>query len=110
MITATELLDFLCKAQKLHILDITFRKTDEGYKITLRDDWHNDGKWSNQTVFIDNEGQSNWDTGGDYDFHTLNNILDEKLEEQKQKEIKEQKRQELIARLSDEEKELLGVK
>ena len=33
-----------------------------------------------------------------------------KLEEQRQEEIKEQKRQELIARLTDEEKELLGVK
>jgi len=37
-------------------------------------------------------------------------VLDEKLEEQKQKEIKEQKRQELIARLTDEEKELLNLK
>ena len=110
MITATELLDFLCKAQKLSILDITFRQTDEGYTITLRDDWYDDNKWYNKTVFFDNEGQSNWDTGGDYDFHTLNNILDEKLEEQKQKEIKEQKRQELIARLTDEERDLLGVK
>jgi hypothetical protein len=110
MITATELLDFLCKAQKLSILDITFRQTDEGYTITLRDDWYDDNKWYNKTVFFDNEGQSNWDTGGDYDFHTLNNILDEKLEEQKQKEIKEQKRQELIARLTDEEKELLNLK
>ena len=109
-VQTSELLDFLCKAQKLHILDITFRKTDEGYKITLRDDWHNDGKWSNQTVFIDNEGRSDWDNAEDYDFYTMNNMMDEKLEEQKQKEIKEQKRQELIARLTDEEKELLGLK
>jgi hypothetical protein len=109
MITATELLDFLCKAQKLHILDITFRKTDGGYNITLRDDWHNDGKWSNQTVFIDNKGNSTWDAG-DYDFGTMDGILDEMIEREKQKEIKEQKRQELIARLTDEEKELLGLK
>lgn len=110
MITSTELLDFLCKAQKLSILDITFRQVDEGYKITLRDDWYDDGKWSNHTVFIDNEGRSDWNSGGDYDFCTMDSILAEKLEELKQKKIKEQKRQELLARLTDEEKELLGVK
>jgi hypothetical protein len=109
MITTTELLDFLCKAQKLRIFDVTFTQNDEGYYIILRDDWYGDGKWSNKTVFIDNEGNSTWEKG-DYEFDTMNNILDEKLEEQKQKEIKEQKRQELIARLTDEEKELLGVK
>jgi hypothetical protein len=37
-------------------------------------------------------------------------VLDEMLEEKLQEEIKEQKRQELLARLTDEEKELLGVK
>jgi len=37
-------------------------------------------------------------------------ILDNMLEDKRQKEIKEQKRQELIARLTDEEKELLNLK
>ncbi len=109
MITATELLEFLCKAQKLSILDVTFRQTDEGYKITLRNDWYDDGKWSNQTVFIDNEGRSDWGKGGDYDFYTMDRILDEKLEEQKQKEIKAQKRKELIQSLTPEQRDLLGV-
>lgn len=109
MITTTELLDFLCKAQKLSILDVTFRQTDEGYKITLRNDWYDDGKWSNKTVFIDNEGNSTWEKG-DYDFCTMDSILDEMLVKQQEKEIKARKRQELIARLTDEEKELLGVK
>jgi len=36
-------------------------------------------------------------------------ILDEMLEKQKQKEIKEQKRQELIAKLTPEERELLNL-
>lgn len=107
MITATELLEFLCKAQKLSILDVTFRQTDEGYKITLRNDWY-DGKWSNTTVFITNENESTWERG-DYDFATMNNIVDEKLEEQKQKEIKAQKRKELIQSLTPEQRDLLGV-
>lgn len=40
MITTTELLDFLCKAQKLRIFDVTFTQNDEGYYIILRDDWY----------------------------------------------------------------------
>ena len=108
MITTTELLDFLCKAHKLSILDITFTKNDEGYYIILRDDWYDDGKWSNKTVFISNEGESTWDRE-DYEFDTMNNILDEKLEERKQKEIKARKRQELIESLTPEQRELLGV-
>ena len=108
MITTTELLDFLCKAEKLSIVDVSFRQTDEGYTITLSDDWYDSNEWSNKTVFITNEGESTWDKG-DYEFYTMNNILDEKLEEQKQKEIKAQKRKELIARLTDDEKDLLGV-
>lgn len=108
MITTTELLDFLCKAQKLSSLT-TFRQTDEGYKITLRNDWYDDGGWSDTIVFITNEGESNWDSGGDYDFYTMDRVLDDELEEQTQKEIKEQKRKELLARLTDEEKELLNL-
>ena len=109
MITATELLNFLCKTHKLSIFDISFRKTDEGYEITLRDDWHDDNHWYNLTIFITNEGESTWEKG-DYDFDTMNKILDEMLEEQKEKEIKVQKRKELIARLTDEERDLLGLK
>lgn len=108
MITTTELLNFLCKAQKLSILDITFQQVDEGYKITLRDDWHDDSNWYNKTVFITNEGESTWNIG-DYEFHTMDSILDDKLEERKQKEIKAQKRKELIESLTPEQRELLGV-
>ena len=109
MITTTELLDFLCKAQKLSILDVTFRQTDEGYKITLYCDWCVDGDFYNQTVFIDNEGESSWNNGGDYDFYTMDNILDEMLVKQQEREIKAQKRKELIESLTPEQRELLGV-
>ena len=108
MITATELLDFLCKAQKLHSYDITFLKVDNGYFINVRCDWYNDKDYHIQSTFISNEGESTWDSG-DYEFYTMNNILDEKLEEQLQKEIKAQKRQELIDSLTPEQRELLGV-
>lgn len=110
MITATELLDFLTKAQKVSAGGASFRQDDEGYTIVLYCDWHDDGNNYRQTVFINNEGESSWNNGGDYDFETMSTILDELVEREKQKEIKAQKRKELIARLTDEEKELLGVK
>jgi len=109
MITATELLNFLTKAQRVSTGGASFRQNDEGYTIVLHCDWHDDGHYSRQTVFIDNKGNSTWEKG-DYDFGTMDGILDEMVEREHQKEIKEQKRQELIARLTDEEKELLGVK
>jgi phenylalanyl-tRNA synthetase beta subunit len=110
MIETTELLNFLYKAQQVSACGAVFRQTDEGYKITLYCDWHDDGNNYKQSIFIDNEGESTWNNGEDYDFYTMNDILDAMLEEQKQKEIKAQKRKELIARLTDEEKELLGLK
>lgn len=109
MITATELLNFLCKAQKLSPSCISLRQTDEGYKITLYCDWHDDGNNYKQSVFITNEGESSWNNGGDYDFYTMDNILDEMLVKQQEKEIKAQKRKELIESLTPEQRELLGV-
>lgn len=108
MITTIELLDFLVKAQKLSIQP-SFNQIEDGYYINLYYSWYNDNDFSGQTVFISNEGESDWQKG-DYDFDSMNAILDKKLQEQLQKEIKAQKRKELIARLSDEEKELLDLK
>jgi phosphoglycerol transferase MdoB-like AlkP superfamily enzyme len=109
MITTIELLNFLTKAQKVSPSGLTIKQTDEGYKITLYCDWHDDNDFYQQSVLISNEGASNWNDGA-YDFHTMNDILDEMLEKEEQKKIKAQKRKELIARMSDEDKELLGLK
>ena len=109
MITATELLDFLTKAQEVSGVGATFLQNDEGYYITLYCDWYDDGMYHKQNIFINNENESTWEKG-DYDFYTMNNILDEMVKRELQKEIKARKRQELIARLTDEEKDLLGVK
>jgi uncharacterized protein YqfB (UPF0267 family) len=108
MITATELLNLLYKAQTVSGVGVTFRQNDEGYYITLYCDWHDDSNYSKQTVFINNENESNWEKG-DYDFDTMNNILEELVEREKQKEIKAQKRKELIESLTPEQRELLGV-
>lgn len=112
-IQVTELLDLLCKAQKLGIIDITFRQTDEGYAITMRHDWYGNTDLHNQGVFITNEGESTWDNVIERTqfiaFDTMNRILDDMFEEQTRKEIKARKRKELIESLTPEQRELLGV-
>ena len=107
MITVTKLLDFLTKAQKLSPSGATFRQMDEGYKITLYLDWHDDGNNYKQSIFIDNKGESTWNNGGDYDFYTMDDILDGMIMKQQEKEIKAQKRKELIESLTPEQRELL---
>ena len=109
MITATELLDFLTKAQQVSVCGAVFRQMDEGYKITLYCDWHDDGNNYKQSIFIDNKGESTWNNGGDYDFYTMDDILDGMIMKQQEKEIKAQKRKELIESLTPEQRELLGV-
>ena len=106
-ISTTDLLEFLSKAQKLGI-NYTIVQNDDGYSINLFYDWYDTLVWCNNTVFITNEGESTWEKG-DYKFDTMNKILDEKLEEQRQNEEKERKRQELIDSLTPEQRELLGV-
>lgn len=110
MITTIDLLKFLCKAQKASPSGITICQMDEGFKITLYCDWHDDNRFYHQSIFIDNKGESHWNSGGDYDFCTMDGMLDDLLRKEAEREIKAQKRKELIARMSDEDKELLGLK
>ena len=111
-IKATELLELFTKADKLSIsYDIKQQSQNDGFEIKFYHAWNeNDGyhQYYYQTVFITNENESTWDKG-DYEFSTMMQILDEKLKEQEREELKAQQRRELIARLTDEEKELLGV-
>ncbi len=55
-----------------------------------------------EKVVITQKGESNWNKGC-YSFDCMMDVLDNMLEDKRQEEIKEQKRQELIARLTDEE-------
>ena len=106
-IQATELLQLFTKANKLQ-LSVEFREDKDGdYVIKIFKLFEN--QFEPYKVIITQKGESDWNKG-DYHFDTMMSILDEMLEQQKQKEIKAQKRKELIARLTDEEKELLGVK
>ncbi len=105
-IQATELLQLFTKANKLQ-LSVEFREDKDGdYVIKIFKLFEN--QFEPYEVIITQEGESNWNKGN-YHFDTMMNILDEMIEEKRQEELKAQKRKELIARLTDEERELLGL-
>ena len=106
-IKATELLKLFSKAKQLD-LSVEVREDKDGdYVVRIYEMFQPEG--FDEKVVITQKGESNWDKGA-YSFDAMMGVLDEKLEEREQKKIKEQKRQELIDRLTDEEKELLNLK
>jgi hypothetical protein len=106
-IKATELLKLFSKANQLD-LSVEVREDKDGdYIVRIYEMFRPEN--FDENVVITQKGESNW-CKGDYHFDTMMSILDEMLEEKRQEEIKEQKRQELLARLTDFEKDLLGVK
>ena len=107
IIKATELLKLFSKANQLDLSVEVCEDKDGDYVVRIYEMFCQEG--FNEKVFITQSGVSNWNKGC-YSFDCMMDVLDEMLEEKRQKEIKEQKRQELIARLTDEEKKLLGVK
>jgi len=106
-IKATELLKLFSKAKQLD-LSVEVREDKDGdYVIRIYEMFRQEN--FDETVFINQQGETNWDKRC-YSFDYMMDVLDEMLEEKRQEKIKEQKRQELLARLTDFEKDLLGVK
>ena len=106
-IKTTELLKLFTKANKLGAT-YDIKQKDDGFEIKIYYTWV-EGDYYHYSVFITNENESTWNKG-DYDFDAMMSILDEELETKRRDELKAQKRQELIDRLTDEEKELLNLK
>ena len=106
-IKTTELLKLFTKAKQLDLSVEVYEDKDDDYVIRIYEMFRSEG--FDEKVVITQKGESNWNKGC-YSFDCMMDVLDNMLEDKRQEEIKEQKRQELIARLTDEEKELLGVK
>jgi hypothetical protein len=112
IITATQVLEMLTKAGKLGIhYDVYTDDEEHEHCIQFSVCWYADefNSYSLEKVFITKEDESCYEPQG-WEFSTFMMMLDEKLGEQEQKNIKAEKRKELIAKLTNEEKELLGVK
>ena len=106
-IKATELLKLFSKAKQLDLSVEVCEDKDGDYVIRIYEMFRPEN--FDEKVVITQKGESNWDKGA-YSFDAMMDVLDGMLEEKRQEKIKEQKRQELLARLTSEEKELLGVK
>ena len=110
-ITTTRLLDFLAKADKVSCeVRITerFWQGRELYEIAIHADWDDNDDFYTATTSITKEGLSTWQNS-DYEFFTMDSVLDGFVQRVEERELKRQKREELLSRLTDEEKELLGV-
>ena len=106
-IKVTELLKLLSKANKLGLSVGVCEDKDGDYVVRIFEMLNQESFY--ETAVITQKGEMTWDKGT-YSFDAMMDWFDVLLEEKRQKEIKEQKRQELLARLTDEEKDLLGVK
>ena len=109
-IQATEILKLFSSIKKLGAdYNINENEYESGFLIKIYYCWY-DGEYDWKSLFITNDNESEWDNAADYDFQSMMSILDGELEEQKQKELKAQKRKELISRLLPEERELLNLR
>ena len=106
-IKATELLKLFSKAKQLDLSVEVCEDKDGDYVVRIYEMFRLEN--FDENVVITQKGESDWNKGN-YCFDAMMDVLDDMLEDKRQEEIKEQKRQELLARLTDEEKELLGVK
>jgi hypothetical protein len=106
-IQATELLQLFAKANKLDLTVEVNEDKDGDYVIRIFEMFSPEN--FDKKVIITQEGESNWNKG-EYIFDAMMGILNGLLEEQKQERIKAEKRKELIARLTPEERELLDLK
>jgi hypothetical protein len=102
----TDLLELLAKAGQLD-LSIFVKKDEEGDYIVKFYELYTSN--FDVKIIIDKEGESDFYSGG-HTFVDMMGILDGMLREKEQEKIKAEKRKEVLAKLTNEEKELLGVK
>ena len=106
IIKTTDLLELLAYAGELDLSTFVREDDDGDYIVKFYELYTNNFA---ETLVINKEGQVEW-CSGDNTFDYLMDTFVDMLSEKEQEKIKSQKRQELLAKLTDEEKELLGVK
>jgi hypothetical protein len=105
IIKTTDLLELLAKAEQLDLSIFVKQDKDGNYVVTFYELYTNR---FDETVIITKECENDWNNGTcscEYLMDTFVDMLKQKEEEK----LKEQKRKELLTRLTDEEKELLGL-
>ena len=105
-IKTTDLLELLAYAGELDLSIFVKQDKDGDYVVKFYEPYTNN--FAEHTT-ITTEGENDWCVSGcsfEYLMDTFVGMLKQKEEEK----LKAQKRQEVLARLTNEEKELLGVK
>ena len=105
-VTTTQLLDFFTKVETISAPPQVF-KIDGGYQVIVDYAWTGNARFYPESFIITDEGVSK--EGRNYDFESMNELINQFVKEEEEREIKRQKRQEVLSRLTAEEKELLGL-
>ena len=103
-IKTTDLLDLLAYAGELDLSIFVKQDEDGDYVLKFYELYTYN---FDERVVINKEGESNWDKCGSFEY--LMDTFVDMLSKKKEEKLKSQKRQELLNRLTDEEKDLLGV-
>jgi hypothetical protein len=108
IIKTTDLLELLAKAGQLDLSTFVREDEDGNYVVKFYELYTNNFA---ETLVIKKEGGNDWDwcNGATCSFEYLMDTFVDMLSKKKEEKLKAQKRQELLTRLTDEEKELLGV-
>ena len=105
-VSTTDLLELLAYAGELD-LSIFVREDEDGdYIVKFYELYTNN---FDERIVINKEGQVEW-CSGDNTFDYLMDTFVDMLKQKEEEKLKAQKRQEVLNKLTDEEKELLGVK
>jgi hypothetical protein len=109
-ITATQVLEMLEKATRLHIDFGVYPAREGGHFIQFEVGWYADehSVFSYEKVFINSQNELDGNTYG-WEFNAFMSMLNESLKEEEEEKIKQVKRKELIESLTPEQRELLGV-
>ena len=106
-IKITDLLELLAYAGELDLSIFVKQNKDGDYIVQFYELYTN--KFAEHTI-ITKEGENDWCNGGTCSFEYLMDTFVDMLKQKEEEKLKAQKRQEVLARLTNEEKELLGVK
>jgi hypothetical protein len=105
-VQTTELLQLLTTATKLRMSYKVCEDEDGDYVISFNEVFT--GNYDTEDVIITQSGESTRYKGG-YNYESMMCVFNRRLEEQEQERIKKEKRKELIATFTQEQRDLLGL-
>jgi hypothetical protein len=107
-VSTTDLLDLLAYAGELDLSTFVRQNENGDYVVKFYELYTN--RFDETLVIKEDKNDWDWCNGGTCSFEYLMDTFVSMLSKKKEEKLKAQKRQELLARLTDEELELLGVK